>query len=448
MYYKTIEPYFFMLKTDNKVLTADVNYGDTPLKSKSENKWIFPFILVTSLFFFWGFVHNLDPILIPHLRKAFQLTDLQSSLIDSAVYIAYFAMALPAGFVTRRYGYKSGVITGLILFGIGSILFVPAANYLQYHYFLGALFIIACGLTFLETSANPYVTILGPAETATKRLNFAQSFNGLAAYIAPAYVGPLILSGKNMSQAEMDAMGADALHAYLSQEAASVKAPYLILGLVILAVAVIFYFTRMPDSKEQDAEGAGSSFKDALKSVMLKWGIVAQFFYVGAQVCVASFFIKMATTTAALTEDSAAKYLGFFGLAFMVGRFAGTFLMQYVQPRKLLSLYATICILLSLLAITSSGMVVVYTLIGIAFFMSIMFPTIFSIGIGGLGHNTKIGSSLIVMSIVGGALLPPVLGLISDVTGNIQYGYVVPLICFIVVLLFSFNSNKINRVSI
>lgn len=415
--------------------------------SERSKNWLFPFMLVTSLFFFWGFVHNLDPILIPHLRKAFRLTDLQSSLIDSSVYVAYFLMALPAGYIMRTYGYKSGIIIGLLLFGIGSILFVPAANTLQYVFFLGALFIIACGLTFLETAANPYVTVLGPSATATRRLNFSQSFNGLAAYIAPSFVGPMILSGKSLGNAEIDAMSPDALHAYLTAEAASVKMPYLILGLIILVVAVIFYFTHMPDVKDENKEGAeGASFSGALKSLKLKWGIVAQFFYVGAQVCVASFFIKMATTTAGLEEGTAAKYLGFYGLAFMLGRFAGTFFMQYIQPKKLLAFYATINILLSVLAIMGTGMVVVYTLIAIAFFMSIMFPTIFSIGIDGLGHNTKIGSSLIVMSIVGGALLPPVLGIISDSTGNIQNGYIVPLICFVVILLFAIKAHKINKV--
>lgn len=427
---------------------AQIAQSDVQNKAGSNEKqnWLFPFILVTSLFFFWGFVHNLDPVLIPHLRKAFNLSDLQSSLIDSSVFIAYFVMALPAGYIMRKYGYKSGIMIGLVLFGIGCILFVPAANSLQYIYFLGALFIIACGLTFLETAANPYVTILGPAETATKRLNFSQSFNGLAAFVAPTFIGPMILSGKNLSKSEMAAMAPAELQSYLATEAASVKMPYLILGLIIMAVAVVFYFTNMPDVKDEDKEGAeGASFGGALKSMKLRWGIVAQFFYVGAQVCVGSFFIKMATTTAGLEEGTAAKYLGFFGLAFMLGRFAGTFLMQYIQPRKLLILYATINILLSLLAITGTGMVVVYTLIAIAFFMSIMFPTIFSMGIDGLGHNTKIGSSLIVMAIVGGALLPPVLGMISDITGNIQNGYIVPLTCFTVILLFAFNGHKTNK---
>ena len=425
-----------------------------PPQSNPQNKtvgnetknWLFPFILVTSLFFFWGFVHNLDPILIPHLRKAFNLSDLQSSLVDSSVFIAYFVMALPAGYIMRKYGYKSGIMIGLMLFGIGSILFVPAANSLQYIYFLGALFVIACGLTFLETAANPYVTILGPAESATKRLNFSQSFNGLAAFIAPAYIGPMILSDNNYTQAQVEAMTPAVRHAFIVSEADSVKMPYLILGLIILAVAVIFYFTNMPDVKDEDVEGeGGASFAGALKSMRLRWGILAQFFYVGAQVCVGSFFIKMATTSAGIGEDSAAKYLGLFGLAFMLGRFFGTFLMQYIDPRKLLIIYTIINIVLTIIAITGTGMVVVYCLIAIAFFMSIMFPTIFSMGIEGLGHNTKIGSSLIVMSIVGGAFLPPILGLISDQTASIQYGYIVPLVCFLVILLFAFNVHKTDK---
>ena len=426
-------------------LTNQMNVVET-VNSKESKKWLFPFILVTSLFFFWGFVHNLDPILIPHLRKAFNLTDLESSLIDSSVFIAYFVMALPAGYVMRKYGYKSGILIGSVLFGIGSILFVPAANSLQYVYFLGALFVIACGLTFLETAANPYITILGPPETATKRLNFAQSFNGLAAFIAPTVVGPMILSGKNLTESEMGSMSTIELNTYLASEAASVKMPYLILGLIIFVVAVVVYFTNMPDVKDEDTLGIeGAGFANALKSMKLRWGIVAQFFYVGAQVCVGSFFIKMATTAAGMEEATAARYLGFFGLAFMLGRFAGTFFMQFIQPRKLLIIYAIINIFLSIVAITGTGMLVVYTLIAIAFFMSIMFPTIFSMGIDGLGHNTKIGSSLIVMAIVGGALLPPVLGLISDATGSIQMGYTVPLTCFTVILLFAFNGHKANK---
>lgn len=426
---------------DNKVTF------DAEKDSLQTKKWFFPFILVTSLFFFWGFVHNLDPILIPHLRKAFRLNDLQSSLVDSAVFIAYFLMSLPAGYFMRKYGYKAAIIFGLVLFGVGSILFVPAADTLKYGFFLGALFIIASGLTFLETAANPYITLLGPPETATKRLNFSQSFNGLAAYIAPTFIGPLILSGKNLSEVEMENLPADALKSYLALEASSVKMPYLILGIIILLVAVIFYNTKMPEIKEStESIDNEPTIKDALQSKQLRWGIVAQFFYVGAQVCVGSFFIKMATTSAGLDEDTSAKFLGFYGLSFMLGRFFGTYLMQFVEPKRLLSIYSIICLLLTCYVIFGSGISVVYTLIAISFFMSIMFPTIFSIGIEGLGEHTKIGSSLIVMSIVGGALLPPLLGYISDSTSNIQFGYIVPSLCFLIVFIFSIVNIQVQKV--
>jgi FHS family L-fucose permease-like MFS transporter len=416
------------------------------LKQNEKKSYLFPFILVTSLFFFWGFVHNLDPILIPHLRKAFTLSFLQSSLVDSAVFIAYFAMALPAGFVMRKFGYKAGIILGLLLFGIGSLLFIPAADTRQYIFFLGALFIIASGLTFLETAANPYASLLGPKETATQRLNFAQSFNGLAVVVAPMIGGRFILSGTNLTAAQKEAMTPQALDAYLAAEAATVKGPYLTLGIIILAVALIFAFTKLPDIKEENEK---TNIKKAIRHKHLLWAVVAQFFYVGAQVCVSSFFINIAVKAANISEKAAADYLGLgYGLAFMTGRFAGTFFMKFISPNKLLAIYAAINVVLSAVAIVSTGMITVYALIGVAFFMSIMFPTIFSLGIQGLESDTKIGSSLIIMSIVGGALLPPVMGRISDITGNIQNGYIIPLICFIVVLFFGWKGYKVKPVTL
>jgi FHS family L-fucose permease-like MFS transporter len=411
------------------------------------NNWLFPFVLVTSLFFFWGFVHNLDPILIPHLRKSFRLNDLQSSLIDSSVFIAYFAMALPAGYVMRKYGYKSGIVGGLLLFALGCFLFLPAADTHQYIYFLGALFIIASGLTFLETAANPYATIIGPPETATRRLNFAQSFNGLAAMVAPIIGGQFILSGTEMSDEAYAQLSPEALNNYLTTEAQSVKMPYLILGILVLLVAVLFMVSKLPDVKEGDDNAAGNNPLKAFRHKHLTWAVVAQFFYVGAQVCVGSFFIKMARTGAGMDEKTAAQYLGWgYGAAFMLGRFVGTFLMGRFASEKLLSAYALINIVLSAVAIFGSGIVVVYALIAIAFFMSIMFPTIFSLGIKDVGADTKMASSLIVMSIVGGALLPPVLGVISDATGSIQNGYIVPLLCFVVVFLFATKGHKVKSV--
>jgi FHS family L-fucose permease-like MFS transporter len=407
----------------------------TKASSERRRGYLFPLILVTSLFFFWGFVHNLDPVLIPHLRKAFQLTDLESSLVDFSIFIAYFLMAIPAGNVMRKYGYKSGIIFGLCLFALGAFLFIPAANTQKYIFFLGALFVIACGLAFLETAANPYVTILGPEETATRRLNFSQSFNGLAAFIAPIVGGKYILSEQSLTDAQLKALSPQDLSAYIAQEAASVKGPYLILGVIIVIVMLLFVFTKLPDIKHED-DGDKSKISHAWRHKHLRWAVVAQFFYVGAQVCVLSFFIRFVVVSAGITEKNAAFYSGLAGLAFMVGRFVGTFFMKYIKPNKLLMIYAVLSMLLTLVAVFGKGDITIYALIGVAFFMSIMFPTIFSLGIADLGKDTKIASSLIVMSIVGGAILPLGLGYISDVTHSIQYGYIVPFICFIVVFAF------------
>lgn len=412
------------------------------VSATTTRNFLFPLILVTSLFFFWGFVHNLDPVLIPHLKKAFRLTDLETAFVDFSVFIAYFIMALPAGYFMRRYGYKSGIIFGLALFAIGSLLFVPAADTRQYVFFLGALFVIACGLTFLETAANPYVTVLGSPETATQRLNFSQSFNGLAAFLAPVLGGRLILSGNNYTDAQLAAMLPPDKEAWLIEEAGSVKGPYLVLGIIIIIVALLFVFTKLPDIKEKDGAKDGANIKHALRHSHLLWAIIAQFFYVGAQVCVLSFFIRFVTVSAGISEVEASWYAGGAGLAFMLGRFAGTFFMKFVAPNRLLMLYAAISMALTLVAIFATGAITIYALIGIAFFMSIMFPTIFSMGIAGLGTDTKLGSSLIVMSIVGGALLPLALGYISDITGSIQYGYVVPLACFFVVFIFGWKKWK------
>lgn len=406
------------------------------------NKNKLAIILITSLFFLWGFVHNLDPILIPHLRKVFSLSVFESSLVDSSIFIAYFIMALPAGMVMHKYGYKSGILLGLLFFAVGSFLFIPAANTMQYIYFLGALFVIACGLTFLETAANPYVTVLGSEETAARRLNFSQSFNGLAAVVAPIAGKWFLLKGNDVTDDQMAKMDAITKAAYLHSEAASVKMPYFILGLVILVVAVLIYFTKLPDITDKEEQGETKGLFHAFAFKQLRGAVIAQFFYVGAQVCVGSFFVVMVTKAAGISKDSAANYLAVYGLAFMMGRFVGTFFMQYIRPNKLLCLYALINVALTLIAVFASGMVVVYALIGIAFFMSIMFPTIFSLGIRNLGADTKNASSLIVMSIVGGALLPPVLGKIADATNSIQYGYLVALVCFIVIAWFAVKGYK------
>jgi MFS transporter, FHS family, L-fucose permease len=399
----------------------------------AQQKTRFAFIMITSLFFMWGFVHNLDPILIPHLKKSFSLSTLQSSLVDSAVFIAYFLMALPAGFIMKKYGYKKGIITGLFLFATGSFLFIPAANTQQYIFFLMALFIIACGLTILETAANPYASLLGDPATSTQRLNFAQSFNGLAATLAPIIGARMILT-KGFTEEALAGMNPAAREIALASEAASVKTPYFVLGCIIVVIALIFAFLKLPDIKEKSSIVPSKSIRHTLHHKHLLGAVIAQFFYVGAQVCVFSFFILYAVKAAGIDKIKAADYLGWgCGMAFMVGRFAGTFVMRYVAPPRLLMIYAFICVSLCVVAIMAEGMLPVYAVIGIAFFMSIMFPTIFSLGIKNLGTDTELGSSLIIMSIVGGALLPPVFGYLSDLTHNIQIGYIVPLFCFAIV---------------
>ena len=405
-----------------------------------------PFILITCLFFLWGFAHNLDPILIPHLKKSFTLSTTQSTLVDSSVFVAYFFMALPAGYMMKKWGYKTGIIVGLLLFALGSFLFVPAANHQSYNYFLFALFVIACGLTILETAANPYASSLGDASNATQRLNLAQSFNGLAAALAPA-IGARIILTKGYTSEQLSAMTAEAQRAALAAEAYTVKTPYTILGLILLCFAFLFFKINLPDIREKNETQKHSTIANTLKYTHLKWAVIAQFFYVGAQVCVLSLFILYATQSAQITEIQAADYLSIGGLAFLVGRFLGTALMKYFTPRHLLTSFALLCVGLCTLAILGKGIITIYALIGICFFMSIMFPTIFSLGIQQLGSATEIASSLIVMSIVGGAILPRIFGIISDTTGNIQMGYIVPLIAFAVVAYFGWKGSIVKNVS-
>lgn len=397
--------------------------------------------MLTSLFFLWGFVHNLDPILIPHLKKSFSLSTLQAALVDSSVFVAYFVMALPAAFLIKKYGYKTSIIIGLILFAIGSYLFIPAANTQQYIFFLMALFIIACGLTILETSANPCASLLGDPETAPLRLNFAQSFNGLAATLAPIIGSRLILT-KDYTETELSTMSDTAKHLALASEAATVKLPYLILGTVIVAIAIFFAFIKFPEVNQNSTQSTMGNCIKVLRHKHLKAAVLTQFMYVGAQVCVFSFFILYATKAAHIDKILASDYLGWgCGMAFMIGRFWGTFIMKFIAAAKLLTVYAAISFALCILAIYGTGMITIYAVIALAFFMSIMFPTIFALGIKDLGDETELGGSLIFMSIVGGAILPLVFSYIDDLSGNIQWSYAVPLTCFAVVFWFGWKGN-------
>jgi len=403
----------------------------------------FAVVLIISLFFLWGFALNLNPILIPHLKKACQLSDKQSAFIDSASYIAYFLLALPAGRFMKKFGYKGGIVFGLTLFALGAFLFYPAAATRSYVFFLAALFIIASGLTFLETAANPYITVLGDAEGATQRLNFAQSFNGLAATLAPLLGGMFILSGHTLSAETQAGMSTEQLNTYLNKEASSVQVPFLIIGAVVLLIALFLIKTPLPEIEDETGheESTGSLLKE--KNLML--GVTAQFFYVGAQTCVSSFFIRFSSHVAGIEEKSAALFLSGALLGFMAGRFIGTFLMKYIAPSRLLALYSIINIALIIAAVLLKGKSSVYALMGVEFFMSIMFPTIFSLSIRGLGSRMKEGSSLVIMAIVGGAVFPVLMGWLSDQT-NIQTAYMVPAICFAVILYFATTNLKVKKI--
>jgi FHS family L-fucose permease-like MFS transporter len=412
----------------------------------SARTYLLPFCLVVGVFFLWGMAHSLDSILIPHLQKACQLNNTQSTLVDTAVFLAYFLMAIPAGMLLKRLGYKFTIILGLLAFAGGAFLFVPAADARSYGLFLTALFIIGCGLTTLETAANPYAAVLGPPESATSRLNLAASFNGLAVFVAPIIGANIILSGKEYSKTQLAAMTEAARTTYLDHEAAAVKLPYIVLGGVLVAVAALFFFSKLPEVKAAEAEPSeGGGFFTVLRHRHLTWAVVAQFFYVGAQVCVTSFFIRMAKQGAGVDEKTAGYYLAVYGLLFMVGRFIGTALLKYIASQRLLSLYAVVAMGLCAVAVFGDGAFVIYALGGLGFFMSIMFPTIFALGIAGLGDDTKPGSSWLVMSIVGGAIMPPLMGSLIDLRGdNIQVGYLIPLVCYLVVLLFGLYGYRVK----
>ncbi|WCT14097.1 L-fucose:H+ symporter permease [Mucilaginibacter jinjuensis] len=411
-----------------------------------KSKYLFPLILVTSLFFLWAFLHNINPILIPHLKKACQLNDTQSSFIDLSVYLAYFIIAVPAGLFMHRYGYKKGIIIGLILYATGAFLFIPAASTRSYPFFLFGLFVIASGATFLEAVANPYITFLGDKATSAQRLNMAQSFNGLGSFIAPIIGGKFILTGIEHTPAQLKLMSQHQFTSYLQSEADTVKMPYLIIGVAVTLLIILFVITKIPEvnADPDDLHSPATDFSvKVLRHSHFRWSVIAQFFYVGAQVGVGSFFIRYAKYVAGVNEKQAAFLWGGIAMVgFMAGRFIGTFLMRYVKPSVLLSIYAAINITLLLIALNASNQTALYAVIAVPFFMSIMYPTIFALGINGLGNEAKIGASFLVMSIIGGAAAPLLMGVISDRTGSIQNAYIVPLICFCVVLYYGLKGHQ------
>ena len=412
----------------------------------TKKNFLVPFILVCTLFFMWAFLHNINGILIPDFKKVFQLSDTQSSFVDLAVYLGYFVFALPAGMFLHRWGYKKGIICGLFLFALGALLFFPAADMRSYVFFLIALFIAASGATFLETVANPYAANLGSPENSEQQLNLAQSFNGAGAVVAPLIGANFILSGNEPTPADLHAMAARGqLSAYLQHEANALKMPYLIMAGVLILIAIAFIFTKLPEIKESDGVHGSEFSLRVLRIPHIRWAVIAEFFYVGAQVCVTSFFVRFSGYVANIPQQKAGVLLAWAMGGFMAGRFLGTFFMKYIQPAKLLSLYAVVNIGLLLVVLSAHGRVAVYALMAIPFFLSIMFPTIFALGIKDLGEETKLASSLLVMSIIGGAAIPVCMAMISDATGgDIQLAYVMPVLCMVVILFFGLRGHRVR----
>lgn len=415
------------------------------LSMEKKNSYVLPLILIISMFFMWGMAGNLNDILIKQFKKSFELTDLQSGFVQSAFYMGYFLLAIPASIVMRKYNYITGIIIGLILYAAGAFLFFPAAENNSYAFFLFALFVIASGLAFLETAAGPYVLALGKPETATFRLNLAQSFNPIGCVTGVLVGQHFILTGVEYTKEQLAKMSPEALKAYYLTEAHSVQTPYLIIGAIILLFAIIIAFTKFPTIKAEESTNT-SSTRNTLKLLLskksFKQSVIAQFFYVGAQVCIWSFLIRYIQDTIPGTpEKSAANFLTISLVVFTLGRFIGTGLLKKIKDNKLLWIYALINVVLTAVGILFPGTIGLWALVGTSFFMSIMYPTIFSLGMKDLGEHTKLGASILVMAIIGGAVLTLAMGRLSDMAG-IANSLLIPLLCFVFVAYYGIKGYK------
>lgn len=396
------------------------------------------FILVTALFLFWGIPNNLNDILIKQFMKSFEINRLEAGLIQSAFYLGYFILALPAAMIMRKYNYKTGLITGMFLYSTGTFLFWPAAHSGRYLFFLIALFIIASGLSFLETGANPFIAGLGNPESSERRLNFSQAFNPFGAIIGVLIGTIFILSGIEHDEAKIALMKQTGEYSsYLQFETMRVVRPYMVLGIIIFLWAILIIRTKFPViATEGNIKENKGNPRELLKHRHFLTGVLAQFFYVGAQVGTWSYFIQYAQDYTGLPEKSAGYFLSGTLIAFLIGRFSATFIMKYIKPGILMGLYAVANIILISIAVIYPGWVGVWSIFLSSFFMSLMFPTIFALGIKGLGPNTKIAGSMIVMAIIGGGVLTPLMGLIA--VNSMALAMLVPLGCYCFITVYAF----------
>lgn len=411
---------------------ASISGNKQSFKSTAtQNNYLIPFILVTSLFFLWGFAISMLDVLNKHFQETLNLTISQSTLVQVSTYGAYFFMALPAGLFMKRWGYKKGILAGLFLYSGGALLVYPATQVQSWPFFLTALFILACGLAFLETAANPYATVLGPAESSEQRLNLAQSFNGLGVIIGPLVGSMLIFSDHTQS---------------VEEGFKSVQLPYLMVGGVVLLVALLFIRTPLPEIQEESTseKNVEKSRKSLFSHKHFVFGTIAQFLNVGAQGCVWGLFINFAIEAINISNKEAATLLSIGMVIFMIGRFISTFLMRFIKPNVLLGVYSLIIAAILLFASQFKGEAAVYALMAFFFFQSITFPTIFSLGVKDLGPHTKIGSSYIIMGIVGGAAFPPIMGAIADDT-SMAMSLLLPVAMFVYIAWYGFLGSKVSK---
>jgi FHS family L-fucose permease-like MFS transporter len=408
-----------------------------------------PFFVVTALFFLWGIPNHLNNVLVRQFMKSFSISRFQGGLVQSAFFMGYFVLAAPAALLMRRFGYKLGFITGLCLFGIGAFLFWPAALLNRYWCFLGALFVIASGLAFLETASNPFIAQLGAASTAARRLNLAQAFNTLGV-ICGALVGTVfIFSGVELTPSQIAAMqAAHTYSGYLRHETMRVVAPYLVLGALALLWIVLVAATRFPEtpSEHDIASGKSGKFRELLRHPNFVVAVLAQFAYMGGSVGTWTYFIPYVQDSTHQPEKVAGYFLTASLVLFGAGRFISTAIMKRVTPSYLMGVYGILNVLLVCVGIFFPGWVGLWAIVATNFCMSIMYPTIFALGIEELGPNTKIGASLIVMAVVGGAVLTPLMGLITQTTHSIPLGYTMPMACWSIVAFYAFARKRLLRI--
>lgn len=409
------------------------------LTGSEKNPYFGSLTILTSLFFIWGFITCLNDILIPHLKSIFELTYTQAMLIQFCFFAAYFVVSVPSGYLVEKIDYKAGIIAGLSIAGIGCLLFYPAASQHSYPLFLAALFVLASGITLLQVAANPYVTILGGPETASSRLTMTQAFNSLGTTIAPYFGSLFILSAAVKTAEDIKLLDANQLSSYQTAQAAAVQNPYLFIAALLFFIAIIFALIKLPNIKVIDQKpehSVASSIDNQHHSAWgynhLVLGAIAIFLYVGGEVCIGSFLINFMgePAIAGLAENEAGKYVSFYWGGAMVGRFIGAAVMQKIDPGKLLVFNALAATCLVLITINSSGSIAMWAILSVGLFNSIMFPTIFSLAISGLGSHTGQGSGILCAAIVGGAILPVIQGLFADQIG-IQAAFFIPVLCYL-----------------